>query len=284
MSGVSSRRVRGLLDFHDEVSWCVWPVAEEYHLYADGEIRPDYEAGWKWTMDKPLADPNLFKRFADLGARGDALPETAILRWVRKHGLLQYDDPDADRLSLHNQAPITVDEFKEEARRAYEALTLFEAIHRKNHDAIRVRLSRRRLDPPGRPGRGTNADVYLDDRPIPIVAQADGELSDQHVLLMAKVGLEWLVQGSIRGVEWRFDHGTGHPRPQEVYRPRLVPSIPDLYRAMWFQFALLMEDKRPVKFCVICEGPVFHPRRDQKTCSARCRKEKSRREKKGHEG
>jgi hypothetical protein len=274
---VSSKRVRVSLDVNDAVSWCVWPVAKEYYLYSNGEIKPDYGAGWKRTMDKPLFYSNLFKSFADLGARGDALPGAAILRWVRRHGLLRFIDPDGYGLALDNQAPITVDEFKEEARLAYEALTLYGAIHRKDHNAIRVRLRRERWDPPGRPGEGTSADVYLDGRPIPATIHADGELSDDEALGLAKVGLESLVQDRIKGVEWRLDRFSGHPRPQEVYRTRLVPRVPDLHRAIWFQLALLMEGTRPVKFCEICEGPMFRPRRDQMTCSAQCRKAKSRR-------
>src|SRR5215210_8035513 len=123
--------MRGLIGFDDAVSLCRWQVAERYWLYGD-EVRADPEAGWKRTMDKPLADDNLFLSFARLGGRGQNLPDTMILRWVHKHGLLRFKDTQADRLSFENQAPVAVHDFREEARRTHEALTLFTAIHTKN--------------------------------------------------------------------------------------------------------------------------------------------------------
>ena len=54
-------------------------------------------------------------------------------------------------------------------------------------------------------------------------------------------------------------------------------GIPELHGAIWYQLALLMTDARPTKPCEVCGGPIFRPRRDQRTCSARCRKAKSRR-------
>ena len=280
---VSSKKMRGLIAFDDAVSLCRWSVAERYFEYGD-KIYPDPEAGWKWTTDKPLADSNLFLSFSRLGARGEDLPKPAILRWIRKHGLLRLKNPNANRLTFDNQAPIMFSEFREEARQAHEALTLFEAIHSNNYDELRSRISKKRTYPPGRPGEGDAADVYLDGRPIPMSRRASSELDDEDVLSAAKSGLEWFVQVRLRGFDLSFDHFSGHPRAQEVYRPRLVFSIPDLYTALWYQFALLMTDNRPVKFCLVCEAPIFRPRRDQKTCSPRCRKVKSRRERKAGEG
>jgi len=274
--------MRGLIDFGDAVSWCQWPVAESYWVYR-GKIQPGPKRIWKWTMDKPLADPNLFKSFANLGARRN-LPEAAILRWVHDHGLLWLNDPSTDKLSFDNQKPITPDEFREEASRAYEASTLFKSIYSKDFQALHSRIKRQRRDPLGKPRQGTNADVYLDGQPIPMVSGVDSEMADEYVLLAAKVGLEGSVKMRIRGVGWDFNHHSGHPRPLEVYRPTLVPSIPDLYSAIWFQFGLLMNDARPVKFCEVCDSPIFRPRRNQKVCSgSRCRTEKSRR-KKAREG
>lgn len=281
MGRVSSKRVRGLLDFNDAVDLCIWQVAEDYVEY-DGCIYPFPPTGWpKYTRDRPLADPNLFLSFSRLGARGDDLPGNAILRWVRKHGLLRLKDPEGYPTRNENQSPITLDEFRREARYAHQAMTLFEAIHSKDSAALRPRVTRVRDDPSGKPGEGRNADVYLDGERIPMSTAADGELPDDLVLLAAEMGLQWFVKRRLVDVRLDFDPFGGHPRAGQAYRPRLVFRIPDLYSAIWYQFALLLADARPVKFCEICERPIFHPRRDQKTCSDACRKEKSRRKKAG---
>jgi hypothetical protein len=273
---ISRKRLEGLVGFDEAVSVCQWQVAERYFVYG-GEIQPDREAWWKWTMDKPLADPNLFLGFSHLGARGDDLPENAILRWVHRHGLLWLKDPNEDRLSIENQAPITLGEFREEARRAYEALTLLVAIRSENFDAIRPRIGRVRANPPGKLGTGGLVDVYLDGQPIPVALEADRELDGKDVRVAAIAGLEWFVKSRLRDVELDFDHFSGHPRPGEAYRPRLTVSIPDLHGAIWYQFACLMADTRPVKHCVVCDQPIPRPRKNRETCSDACRQAKHRR-------
>ena len=144
--------MRGLIGIDDAVSVCQWQVAESYFLYGEA-ILVDSEAGWKSTMDKPLTDPNLLLSFAKLGGRGQDLPQATILRWVRRHGVLRLKDPTQDRLALDNQAPITLSEFRQEAGRAHEALTLFKAIHTEDWATLRYRISRRRLDPLGQDRR-----------------------------------------------------------------------------------------------------------------------------------
>ncbi len=275
---VSSKKMRGLISFDDAVSLCGWAVAEKYYEYGE-TIYPDREAGWKWTTDKPLADSNLFLSFSRLGGRGENLPNAAILRWIHKHGLLWLKDPNANRFSFDNQAPITCSEFREEARRAYEALTLFEAIDSKNCDELRSRISKKRTYPPDGPGEGDAADVYLDGLPIPMSRRASSELDDEDALLAAQVGLEWFVKVRLRGLDLSFDRFSGHPGPQEVYRHRLVFSIPDLYSAIWYQFACLMGDSRPIKFCEACGAPMFHAHQGKKVCDKTCRQRKHRQKK-----
>lgn len=276
---VLSKRMRGLISWWEATEACVWQVAKEYVVY-DGKILPDREAGgWETIRYWPIADSNLFLSFSRLGALGTELSEAAIRRWVRKHGLLQLKDPDGDRLSIDNQKPITLREFREEASQANKALTLFNAIRSENFDALRSRISRVPIDPPGQRGERGPEQVYVDGLPIPLANMAGGETFDGSVRLEAERGLEWFVASRLRGVNLGFDAETGHPRPREVYRPKLVINVPDLRHAIWYQFALLMTDIRPVKFCEVCKDPIFHPRRDQETCSARCRKEKSRRKK-----
>ena len=193
------------------------------------------------------------------------------MRWVRKHGLLRLKDANKHRPRNENQEPITFDEFRREARYAREAMTLFEAIHSKGYDALRARISLQDYDPL-RPGEGS-ADVYLDGQPIPM-SRSTRELTDDTVLSAAKLGLQCFVRERVGELPLDFDIFTVHSQQTEGYRPRLVFKIPDLYRAIWYQFACLMADTRPVKYCEFCEAPVFSLRR--KTCNDACRKAKSR--------
>lgn len=280
----TSKTMRGLFSTWDAIESCTWPVAERYVVY-DGKIRPDSEAGgWKNHMlNPPLADPNLFLSFARLGHQGANLSENAILRWIGKRGLLQLKDPDVGYFDLENHRPITLREFREEARRACETLTLLSDIRTENYDALRSRISYVPNDIPNKSGEGRCEDVYVDGRPIPWIWMAESEHTDRDVRFEAMHGLEDLVASKLKGVNLDFDNSSGHPRPQDVYRPKLIVRIPDLQRAVWYQFACLMTDTRHTKFCEVCEGPIFRPRKNQKTCSDACRTKKSR-WKKSHRG
>ncbi len=276
---VSGKRMRGLISRWEALDACIWQVAEGYVVY-DGEIRPDYEAGgWKTEWYRPLADQNLFLSFSRLGALGNELSEAAILNWVRKRGLLQLKDQNEDRRSLDNQAPITLSAFREEADQAYKALTLFNAIRSGDFDALRSRISYVPVDPLGRPVKSGDAYVHVDGSPVPMMRMAGSETSDVFVRIEAIHGLEYFVSSRLTGLNLYFDAESGHARPREVYRPKLALNIPDLWRAIWYQFALLMSDTRPTKFCEFCEGPIFHPRSNQRTCSDACRQAKRRRQK-----
>jgi predicted nucleic acid-binding Zn ribbon protein len=274
--------MRGLIGSWEAMMAFSWPVARRYVL-RDGKIRPDFEAGeLKPSLNSPLTDSDLFPSFSRLGALGDGLSEDAILRWVHKYGLLQVKDPNANLLAAENQAPVTPSEFREEASHAYKASTLLNAIHSEDYGALRSRISCEPIDPPrgsgeSRPAYASGpAYVYVDGLPILMMRARGGEPTDKMVRTEAKFGLESFVSLRLKRLDLVFDAESGHPRPHEVYRPKLVVHIPDLWRAIWYQFALLMSDTRPVKYCEVCEGPIFRPRSDQTTCSARCRKRKSR--------
>jgi predicted nucleic acid-binding Zn ribbon protein len=87
------------------------------------------------------------------------------------------------------------------------------------------------------------------------------------------------VESKMKDIRLAFTHDFVHPRPFSTYRPRLVASCPDLYSALYYQLACLIEDKRPWMNCVICGLPVPRTRSNRETCSAACRKAKSRRSK-----
>jgi hypothetical protein len=161
---------------------------------------------------------------------------------VRKHGLLQLKNPNESRLSLDNQKRITLTDFREEASQAYRALTLLKVIHAEDFDTLRSRINEAPIDRPGLLGPDSNSYVQVDGQPIPLMYMASGEPSDGNVRVEAEWGLKWFVALKLRGVNLGFDAESGQPRPREVYRPKLVINVPDLWRAIWYQFALLMAD------------------------------------------
>lgn len=252
--------------------------------------------GWKADRYASLHDPDLFLSFARLAAHGDG-SESQIRRWVCKHGLLKRADPKylADRLEQDvqllagheqvtvraydlNQAPMGLAEFRAEIRQAYSCLTLLESIRSRDTNRLRSRIGFKRIPIAG-PGQLTVEVVALDGKPIPYCGGAPDKLTDEFVLLKAVCCLNRVVESKMKDIRLAFTHDFKHPRPLSTYRPRLVASCPDLYSALYYQLACLIEDKRPWMNCVICGQPMPRTRSDRQTCGPACRKRKSRRSK-----
>jgi hypothetical protein len=253
-----------------------WPVAERYDVWK-GHLYPQ---GYLFTWSVPLVEPDLFLSFARLAARGE--PSKAGIRaWVHRHGLLSRADEDREDVFLDdgtlNQA-MTLEDFRAEARAAYKALTLLEAIRGKNYEALRARLSYSKDGVrPAIVNRGSYlADVCLDGEPIPRAVSADHVLSDDDVLSASQVGLEFMVERKLTGVRLSFGRDYKHPRPLSSYRSRLVPKCPDLRSALWLQLGFLIEDKRLLRNCEVCGMPFPLTRPDRWVCNPTCRKAKSR--------
>jgi hypothetical protein len=284
---VSEKEVQKL--FNSDEAWdvCVWYVAERYQLI-QGLIYPD-GAGVK--ISQPLWDTNLFLGFARLAAHG--LPsEKRILSWVHQHGLLRRQDYDRFRhvedesgARQVNQKPITVEDFRKEARRAYEALTLFQDIRKKNYGVLRRRLRTEEVEYQGQDGnRRVRHITYLDDKPLLFEKALIGDYSERQALQAATNGLQYVVEQQISDVHLHFVMDTRHPDPLSsfmdlTYRPRLSPRCPDLHSALWYQFAALMSDKYPWKNCIICGMPFPQTRKDKVVCRKACQKAKERKSK-----
>ena len=70
-----------------------------------------------------------------------------------------------------------------------------------------------------------------------------------------------------------------HPCPLAEWRPQLVDYCPDLLSALWYQFAVVVAERRPIKRCVMCNAPFVPQRTTKKTCGKACQKRKERHEK-----
>jgi len=276
---------------------CLWYRARDYSIFR-GVIWPDHpgEQGPKWVY--PLTNPDLFLSFARLGSRGKP-SEEQVRSWVRENGLLRrkdyseghYSDGINDDGEI-NQQPMTLVEFEHEVTLANNALRLFKQLREGDYDALRTRIDRQRIYAE-RPGKDSGyytgkrmetakAFVLVDGIGTPVDVSADEPLTDYLLHEWAAEALESLVEQKLTGMGMVFAKDTRHPRPtssimgEVPYRPRLTPRCPDLETALWFQFASLVGDKRPLRECSECYETFVGPER-AKTCSARCRKRRSRR-------
>jgi hypothetical protein len=283
---VSEKEIQKLFNSDEARDVSIWFVAERYRLI-QGLIYPD---GQKVRISKPLDDRNLFLSFARLAAHGQP-SEKRILSWVQRHGLLERQDnesfqhvEDENGEEQVNQKAMIIGVFRDETLRAYKALTLFQNIRAKNYPALRQRL-RTEDNPRDEYGiRNLRYMTYVDDEPLPYEKALRGAYPDYQALQVAANGLEHIVEQQISDVHLHFVMDIRHPRPLAnfmdlMYRPRLSPRCPDLRSALWYQFAALMSDKRPLKNCIICGMPFLQTRKDKVVCRKACQKEKERKSK-----
>lgn len=233
---------------------------------------------------KPLLDPDLFSSLGRTAADGD--PSAAkILRWIGKHGLLTSEH------GYEAGDPISVQDFRAEARRAHDALTLFASIRHQRHEELRDRITvqriRRRERPGAPPGRHVGVVVSgVDSRTVLALdpglsdEAAPAALSKEDVTRAAIGALEAEVRAQVRGGPI-FGADFGHSNPIVNYRPALSWMPRDLLGAAWYQFALEMSDLREHRMCEGCGQPYLVRRSDQKVCSGSeaCRKARQRKRK-----
>jgi hypothetical protein len=251
----------------------LWPVARPYGEWS-GKIRPcDGEHASAYT---PLDEPDVFLSFARGAARGDPSKDT-IRGWVDRYGLLRRRDP-AHLYFLPggevNQKPASVEEIAKEMRRAYQLLRIFE-LHRSGDAAkLRSRMSLRRLHPLGAPYRAGGAEILLDGEPIPhpwsserdqMIFIRDKDLTDRIVLAASKTFVHTAIEPYIENVY-----------PVFGIRERLHLRCPDLITAMYFQFAAVVDGKRPTAICQGCGNIFLKRRRNMQVCNATCRSRKHR--------
>jgi hypothetical protein len=293
------REMAGLLSDETAIDICWWFRASDYQILGETLYpRHPRERRTKWVC--PLTNSDLFLSFARLGGKGKPF-EGQVLDWVRENGLLRRKDysDDSHRTLSHrtedgaiNQQPMTLADFRSEVVRANNALTLLKQIRGGNYERLRARIKPEPIYVPdperdsgyyGSKGRETGkALLVVDGIETQAYVPADEPASDEAVHEWATQALEYLVEQKLTRMGHIFTQDTAHPRPLSTilgevpYRPRLTPRCPDLETALWFQFASLIGDKRPLRECSECDETFVGPER-AKTCSARCRKRRSRR-------
>lgn len=252
-------------------SWGIFVL--NWGLHADYAVA----GGWIYgTVDdgvayQPLNEPDLFLSFARLASRGEP-SEKSILQWVRRYGLLRRGD---ERQGL-NQTPMTVADFREEARCAYQLLSLYTEIQQRDYPAIRSRYV----------GEGEHQDSRFHPNPVDryfIQDQEDQESTRKFetdngyetYYDRGIVALECLMEELLSDVRLRPRSYIGGLRQNrdEPYVPTPSWYCPDLRSAIYLQFFLMMVDNRPMRRCnnPNCRTPFPVTRKDRVYCKDGCR-------------
>jgi hypothetical protein len=292
------REMVGLLSAETAKEVCLWFRARAYQIV--GETiwpSPLGERGPKWVY--PLTNPDLFLSFTRLGQGGTPFEEQ-VLGWVRENGLLRRKEQDYSHRTISqrtadgevNHQPMTLNEFRHEVGLANNMLALLKQIRGGDYKRLRTRISCEPIylrDPEkdsgyysGKGRKTAAALLVVDGIKTQVNVLAEESPSDAMVHEWATEALEYFVEQKLTRIEMIFEKDTQHPRPTSTilgevpYRPRLTPRCPDLETALWFQFASLIGDKRPLRECSECNDTFVGAER-AKTCSARCRQRRKRR-------
>lgn len=267
---------------------CWWPVAKHYKI-AGGWINPDPEDGWDPSI--PLDDPGLFLSFARLGAQGNP-SDGSILRWVKKHGLLLREDDRREAWNDNwqkgepeNQAPMKLEDFRAEVRRARDLLELYAELQANDIEAISTRVANpktavdeRLAERLGRATLGEARQVYksLSGRPGYEwdLWEAAGILADELTAATSGVRLRAAVTDSIHGLV--FFGESGEERNFFFKPPYGLGSTwhcPDLLSALYLQLYLLVTQHKPTRCCEnpACAMPFPATRKDKRFCNPTCR-------------
>ena len=269
----SREEFEGLFDLGQSLPVLSWPLHREYWI-GGGRI---YGEGSDGRAYQPLEDPDLFRSFIRLAARGQP-SETSILRWVEKHGLLRRGDESEGV----NQEPMSVDAFREEVRCARQLAGLFTEIRQENCPAIWARLT----------GEGEHRESRLHSNVVDSYFATFQEAAtfrrpleppDHEAHLHHAVGaFEYLLSQLISDVSLRptshhilYDGETVrlHRHLGGTYKPVLSWRCPDLRSAIYLQLALVTTSSKPVRLCKRqgCGLPFVATRKDKVYCNDSCR-------------
>lgn len=254
----------------------LWWVCEEgYEIQGDVVVarRPapgfvrESSGSWRveadrnaWRGYKPLEEvPDLFLKFARLHEAADL--EAAALDWSRKYGVVGDHTADLirpDRMSLSC--------FKEEAKRAWMVLKMYEAALNRDKVAVRRLL-----------------DEHRDDEVLerwPYYDPEEGSAQKDTLLQLALFGsafmVEWTVQEICRPAFIVTDR---HDKAD----PTTIESTWDFHNllgAMYLQMYWLMTSGGDITRCEYCGGIISltrprpegrKTRRDKKFCDDACR-------------
>jgi hypothetical protein len=257
----------GGVEVSGDVTAFRWPRAEDY-IVDDGVITVPEGAGFK-AHTMPLEDRDLFGSLARLSKDGEP-SEAKALRWCREHGVFFREE------NIGGD-PLPLETFREESRRAREALTLYFALRNRRAHLVRPRID---IRPESKGPFGAAHVDGLDARHMVWRGEAD-QLPDDVVLSIGLSALEARVQERV-DLTATMAPDFGHERPLgDLYRPVPLLMPRGLLGAAWLQFWIFVSDfDRYWRLCAnpACGLPFLVERSDQTTCpgSEACRKGRQR--------
>lgn len=260
----------------------IWAVANGYEV-VDGQIKVS-KVGARTEYDPlggSLESSKLFNSFVKLrGSKrrpsSDRGFQKRIHEWVHKYGLLQRqktyeetnqkDEWDRYKEGFVNQAPVSLEEFKEHVREARSAADLYLYFYRK--DFAGLARWRDTLDEAER----KDGDLDKVERRVLLhLRPRDNTLSDNSIAILV-TWFDVFLSKKLSDVEvsmstsWYFIQG-------EKYAPRRKYHYHDLISAIWLQFYLAITQGNEPRICrnSNCQAPFFPERADRVTCSDGCR-------------
>lgn len=256
-----------------------WNVYEEYQQEIRNEPRGDQiklirGRGERTSQRESDYHGSLFLEFARLGKEPTV---SRVLRFVRTYGLLTF--PPRESLA----------DIQKEARKAYQLLTLYEALLNKDLDQLRDRVE-------FIPGDGW----ALDPEIVKLAVESTGhyeaysvlvdgdklnrrhflpEALDTEIACFVYIAEETVkrleeVECNFRGVRrqdpWQFTEAKQAPF-------HITPAweCKTLLSFIYLQFYFVVANMRPIRRCVVCGTDISHKRLDAQTCSNTCRQKKN---------
>lgn len=268
----------------------IWAVANGYDV-VDGQIEVS-KVGARTTYDplgESLKSSKLFNSFVKLrGSKrrpsSDRGFQERVHEWVHKYGLLQrqetYETPalflreetnqkdewDRGKERFVNQAPVSLEEFKEHVREARSTADLYLYFYRK--DFAGLARWRDTLDEAER----KDGDLDKVERHILQQLRPRGNTVSDNSIALLVTWFDVFLSKKLSDVEvsmstsWYFIKG-------EKYAPRRKYRYHDLISAIWLQFYLAITQGNEPRICrnSNCQAPFFPERADRVTCSDGCR-------------
>jgi hypothetical protein len=214
-----------------------------------------------------------------MGIRGRP-SEKKILRWVNQYGLLKLEDQEA-RLpgrssksvvdGMLNQAPMSVEDFRDEVMQARSAMLLYRDLRRADERELHERLIAMREIPSSQLSKIDHilVDSYAGPKKLnwPLRLVARGLLDSFIERKLSSVGLSLWNMAEATDMD---DEGTDRT---DEYIPVQSWRCPDLLSMLYLQFYLVMVNAVPLRICEHprCRTPFPANRKDKRFCTDTCR-------------
>jgi hypothetical protein len=293
---IKSKELEDLVDVFEGAHMIAQPRPETVHIENDC-IHVAFDG---LRTVKPLTHSDLFTSLAKLAAHGNP-SEAKVKRWVGRFGLpISGSQPELDgvvpagKLPRYKPMSMKVDDFRREAKRAYNLLGLYIVIRPRDATEIRRMIRRLRrnpkeaspldqeflerfranqhsllLDEPGDKRRSRYREAFPINRGEPGIRgtmDRHREFVAMITVLAAKSALGDIATGLVSSVRLR----AGVQRWE-----RLTPSLhcPDLLSAICLQYYLLVTKSKPIRLCKNppCGQPFTPASSKHIYCSPSCR-------------